>query len=65
MTNRTKTSFPPYQIKEDPEKFVANNINDETSELEFDAEIEQNMALLEQILAAGDNASKKRESVKR
>lgn len=53
------------QIKEDPEKFVSNNTNDEASDVDFDAEIDQNMALLEQILSAGDTASKKRESVKR
>uniref|UniRef100_A0A336N349 CSON005486 protein n=1 Tax=Culicoides sonorensis TaxID=179676 RepID=A0A336N349_CULSO len=53
------------QIKDTPQKFIQDYGNENMSDIDFDMELEQNMALLEQILATGNSASKKRGSVKR
>ncbi|KFB43344.1 AGAP013082-PA-like protein [Anopheles sinensis] len=53
-------------IAKDPEGFVAGAIPEDTSDNDLlDNEIEQNLALLETILAAGNTASSKRSSSKR
>lgn len=52
-------------MNKDPEAFLVTQQDDNSDNDLLDNEIEQNLALLETILAAGNTASSKRSSSKR
>lgn len=52
-------------MNSDPEKFIKNSMEDGGSDIEIDADFEQNIADLEAVLAASKSASNKRNNSKK